>query len=142
MNTAQRNAMQQIVAWYEHLRPDTVRRASEFYDPDVHFRDPFNDVRGVPAIERVLSHMFRQVGQARFVVLSAAEADSHAVLVWEFHFVLRGRSRCLEGATALHFDEAGRVHAHYDYWDAASQLFVHLPLVGPLTRWITRRLSA
>jgi len=31
---------------------------------------------------------------------------------------------------------------HRDYWDAAEELYEHLPLVGSLLRWLKRRIAA
>jgi hypothetical protein len=45
----------------------------------------------------------------------------------------------IRGGTHLHFDAAGRVVLHRDYWDAAEELYEKLPLLGTLMRWLKRR---
>jgi hypothetical protein len=43
--------------------------------------------------------------------------------------------------TEVHFDQSGKVAAHLDHWDAASQLYEHVPLLGGVLRIIRRRLA-
>ena len=43
-------------------------RLHEFYASNARFKDPFNDVVGVPGIERVFAHMFDALDEPRFVV--------------------------------------------------------------------------
>lgn len=57
-----------LLDWYTSLTPDTVQRAGEHYAADAHFRDPFNDVRGIAAIEAVFDHMFETTGNPRFII--------------------------------------------------------------------------
>ncbi|HPM68402.1 MAG TPA: nuclear transport factor 2 family protein, partial [Piscinibacter sp.] len=65
-----------VVAMFESITPADVSRLGEFYASDARFKDPFNDVRGVPAIERVFAHMFVALDSPRFVVRDiVAEGD-------------------------------------------------------------------
>ena len=45
------------------------------------------------------------------------------------------------GASALRFAADGRVTYHRDYWDAAGELYAKLPLVGPLLRFLARKMG-
>ena len=140
-------AAARIVAFFEHLQPAHLEAIDLIYAADAHFKDPFNDVRGVPAIRRVFSHMFDQVDVPRFVVTARmAGADGGAMLVWEFHFRARlGRreqAHVIHGASHLLFDAAGKVTMHRDYWDAAEELYGKLPVLGGLMRALARKLAA
>lgn len=131
-----------LVDFFETLTPESLERFPEYYANDAWFKDPFNEVRGVDAIRRIFEHMFRQVENPRFAVTDRlAEAD-RAMLVWEFHFVRHGTPQLIRGASHLHFDVAGRVVVHRDYWDAAEELYMTLPIVGWLMRRLRRALSA
>ena len=130
-----------LIAWYESLRPETVAEAARFYAADASFKDPFNEVRGLAAIERIFRHMFVQVESPRFVVTSRFDGDDGAMLLWEFHFRTRGlgaEAMCVRGASHLRFDAAGRVAEHRDYWDAAGELYARLPLIGAPMRLLLR----
>ncbi len=134
-------ALDDLIAWYQNLRPETVAEAARFYAADAQFKDPFNDVRGIAAIERIFRHMFVQVDDPRFVVTARFAGEDGAMLLWEFHFRTRGlgaQALCVKGASHLRFDAAGRVAEHRDYWDAAGELYARLPLIGAPMRLLLR----
>ncbi len=131
-----------LASFYESLAPASIGRIPEFYSADAFFKDPFNEVRGVAAIERIFAHMYDQVQEPRFVVLERIGGAS-AVLVWEFHYRTRsGHPGVIRGASHLRFGADGKVHYHRDYWDAAEELYMKQPLLGSLMRWLRRRLAA
>lgn len=131
-----------LVAWYETLTPAAVARAAEFYAADAHFQDPFNDVRGVPAIEHIFHHMFARLEAPRFEVRDVCRGERSAMLCWDFSFSTGGRAYRLQGASHLQFDAAGRIASHIDYWDPAAALFMRVPLLGRVLRQLYRRLAA
>jgi hypothetical protein len=71
--------------------------------------------------------------------------DTGALLTWDMTFRIRRlrplELRTIHGATHLKFDATGRVAYHRDYWDAAEELYAKLPLIGPLMRWLRRRMG-
>ena len=131
-----------IVETFESLTPESVARLGELYSENAYFKDPFNEVQGLDGIRRVFAHMFRQVEAPRFRVTDRVADAAGAMLVWEFSFRSRGRETLVRGATHLRFDERGKIVYHRDYWDAAEELYAKLPLLGPLMRWLRRRLAA
>ncbi|MEY4316439.1 MAG: hypothetical protein RI902_247 [Pseudomonadota bacterium] len=142
-------AMQRIVQLFNHLQPSDVSRLSEFYTADAKFKDPFNEVQGVPAIELIFSHMYVALDTPRFVVTQLVHQGEHAFVTWDFLFAMRQYqphvTQTIRGAT--HFvlrEEQGvwRVAVHRDYWDTAEELYEKLPVVGSLMRWLKRRASS
>lgn len=136
------NFLHALAEWYETLTPASIGRVTEFYAADAHFIDPFNDVRGTEAIERIFRHMFTQVDAPRFKVLGHYLGDEGAMLVWQFSFGAGAQAVTLEGSSRLRFDAAGKILAHRDYWDPAASLFMKLPVLGSVLRWLYRRLRA
>ena len=140
-------ALDRLANYFETMSAASVALMGDYYADDAAFKDPFNDVRGLPAIRRIFSHMYTQVSAPRFVVTGRmAGAEGAAMLVWEFHFRarfgLREEAHLIRGASHLRFDAAGRVDYHRDYWDAAEELYGKLPLLGSLTRALARKLAA
>jgi ketosteroid isomerase-like protein len=138
--------IERLIAFYRDLTPETVGHFPQFYSDDAYFKDPFNEVRGVAAIQRIFTHMFQQVEAPRFVVTERV-ADAHgAMLVWEFRCRVqrwgRGETQVMRGATHLKFDADGKVNYHRDYWDAAEELYMKLPIIGSLMRFLRRVLAA
>ena len=137
------DAISRFARYFEQLQPADIARLGQYYAADARFKDPFNDVRGVPAIAQIFSHMFESLDQPRFVVTQQLQQGSDAFLSWDFTFRFknfrRGELQCIEGATHLKLDDAGLVTLHRDYWDAAEELYEKLPLVGGLMRWLKAR---
>ncbi|MDD3352288.1 nuclear transport factor 2 family protein [Zoogloea sp.] len=135
-----------VVSFYENLSPDGLGRIAEVYAPDAAFKDPFNEVQGLPAIEGVFRHMYEQVHEPRFRVTGQMAQGQEAWLAWEFRFRFKGwregETQRVRGATHLVFAGDGRVQVHRDYWDTGEELYAKLPLLGRLMRWLQRRLSA
>ena len=134
--------LDQLVNIYETLSLQSLSALAEVYTPDAHFKDPFNDVRGLPAIEGIFRHMFTQVAAPRFVVRERVAGESTAFLIWDFHFTRGGKPMIIHGSSHLKFDASGRAFEHRDYWDAAEELYAHLPLIGALMLFLQRRLAA
>jgi ketosteroid isomerase-like protein len=136
-------ALARVVAFYESITSSDIARLGELYAADAFFKDPFNEVRGVPAIARIFEHMFVQVDAPRFAVRETVAQGDAAFLVWDFEFSFRrplpAGPRRIRGCSHLRFDAAGRVSMHRDYWDAAEDLYEQLPVIGVPMRWLRRR---
>lgn len=136
-------ALDDLVHWFQTLSPESVSHIGRHYADQVRFKDPFNDVQGLPAVQAIFSHMFEQLHDPRFVVRERMLSGQRAFLTWDFVFRFRRydthREQIIHGATHLELDALGRVTVHRDYWDAAEELYEKLPLVGGLMRWLKAR---
>jgi limonene-1,2-epoxide hydrolase len=134
-----------VVAFFEQLSPADLPRLGEIYAADARFKDPFNEVQGLAAIEAVFAHMYRALEAPRFVIRDIAAEGERCFLTWEFLFrfkrFARGKEQVVRGASMLQFAPDGRIALHRDYWDAAEELYEKLPAVGALMRWLKRRAS-
>ena len=135
-----------LINFYETLSFEGVARFSQHYANDAYFKDPFNEVRGLPAIQRIFTHMFRQVAEPRFCIVERVVDAGGAMLIWEFHYRVqrwgRGEAQLMRGVTHLKFDVDGKVVWHRDYWDAAEELYAKLPGIGCLMRGLKKALAA
>ncbi|MBL8327835.1 MAG: nuclear transport factor 2 family protein [Rubrivivax sp.] len=131
-----------LIVFFETLSPDSVAQIGSIYAPDARFRDPFNEVQGVPAIARIFVDMFERTRGPRFVITGSVQQGHEAFVTWDFHFGSGGNAMRIQGCSQLHFDAQGRVDVHRDYWDAAGELYEKLPLLGGLMRALKRRLTA
>jgi len=131
--------------YFESLTPAALDRMEHYFSSGARFCDPFNDVRGVPAIRNVFEHMFATTTEPRFEVSERIMEGEVAYLRWVFYFHPRGRGVepwRIAGVSRVRFADDGRVAEHIDYWDPAEQLYSRLPLVGRLMHWLRRRFSA
>jgi hypothetical protein len=135
-----------LIRFYHELSIESVARFPEFYSEDAYFKDPFNEVRGLPAIQRIFTHMFSQVGEPRFVVTGRVVDEGGAMLIWEFYFRVRlwgrGETQVMRGVSHLKFAADGKVDYHRDYWDTGEELYMKLPALGTLMRGLRRALAA
>lgn len=143
MNTSHAPALDRVIAFFEHLSPESLGSLDQLYAPQARFKDPFNEVEGTQAIRAIFVHMFQSLQEPRFVVTGRVQQGEQAFLTWDFHFRFQrfdtSTVQTIRGATHLMFDHQGLIVLHRDYWDAAEELYEKLPGIGALMRWLKRR---
>ena len=138
-------AVQRTVAFFAGLTAADLARLHEIYTPDARFKDPFNEVTGVPAITAVFAHMFNTLDAPRFVIHDTVVQGAQCFLTWDFVFHMRRfvrREQRIRGGSHLLLAADGRIGVHRDYWDVAEELYEKLPLLGGLMRWLKRRVAS
>ena len=127
---------------WEEMTTAHIEKLPALVTPDVHFTDPFNDVRGIDALRRVLLKTLHDLPELNFVVTHRAWAGDLCLMRWDFDARTKGGSRfTIIGMTELTF--AGeKIARHVDHWDAGKQFYEQLPLIGGVLRMIRRRVAA
>ena len=129
-----------IVHTFQSLSPSAVEELGALYAPHARFKDPFNDVQGLPEIQRIFRHMYASLIAPRFHITDCIAQGSQCFVSWEFRFCFKhfkqGREQCIVGGSHLTLDDAGRITLHRDYWDAAEELYEKLPVLGSFMRWL------
>jgi hypothetical protein len=117
----------------------TLEQLSGVAVDDVRFRDPFNDVHGTESLQQVFEHTLHHVRSVHFSVQDTAWSGWTAYVRWTMTGYLKtiGEWR-VEGISEIRFADDGRVASHVDHWDAASQFYARLPVIG----WLLRRIGA
>lgn len=135
--------IKEIIDRFEGLSLNSVDHLINLYSADALFKDPFNEVRGHLAIKTIFTHMFQQVDQPQFVVLSEISNLNHACLIWEFrfHFKNEPQPQIIRGCSWLTINQ-NLIIEHRDYWDAAEELYEKLPVLGSLMRFLKKKLRA
>ena len=144
MNT--RQATQDLVTFFETLSPQSVAQLHTVYEPQARFKDPFNEVQGLPEIERIFRHMYVALEQPHFVITGQLVDGDQAFLTWEFRFRFKRfdthTPQTVRGASHVVFNAQGLVTMHRDYWDAAEELYEKLPVLGGFMRWLKKRANS
>lgn len=144
--TSTDQAVTRVVTLFEHLSSTDLPQLGRYYAPQAHFKDPFNDVQGLAAIQAIFSHMFTALHEPRFVVTTRVVQGTQCFLTWDFVFRFKGFQQntvqTVRGASHLVLDEQGLISLHRDYWDAAEEMYEKFPVVGTLMRWLKKRANS
>ena len=148
MDTAQ-NGIERALHFFEHMQPADLARLNEVYCRDARFKDPFNEVQGLAAVEKIFAHMFANMTAPRFVITQCVQQEAECFVAWDFVFGLpslqQGVEQVIRGASHLRMqpeDGRWRIALHRDYWDAAEELYEKFPVLGSLMRWLKRRVNS
>ena len=133
---------QDYISYLENLTPATLSALSNYVTADIRFADPLNDATGVEQMRKIFLKMFAQIEDIRFFVNHAASQDNYCLLHWRFEGRFKGKVFGFDGTSFIRFSQDGLVIEHIDYWDASSNFFEYLPIVGWLITWIKRRLHS
>jgi hypothetical protein len=135
-----------VVAMFEHLSLTDLPNMGRYYAVEAHFKDPFNEVQGLDAIQGIFVHMFESLHEPRFVVTTRVVQGQQCFLTWDFLFRFKSfqqdTSQTVRGASHLVLNAQGLITLHRDYWDAAEELYEKFPVVGGLMRWLKKRANS
>ena len=141
-----RETFAQIAQFFEDLDPQNLAQLKNFYSPAAQFKDPFNQVQGIEAIEQIFLHMYESLENPRFVITTQVVDGHQAFLTWDFKFRFKRfdtiTEQVVKGTTHLVLDDQLCITLHRDYWDAAEELYEKLPWVGGLMRWLKKRANS
>ncbi|HSG03920.1 MAG TPA: nuclear transport factor 2 family protein [Marinobacterium sp.] len=137
MNHPHEIVCQGYLELFANLTPERIAEFSRWVSEDVHFRDPFNDVRGLSKMQAILADMFERTDEPRFRVLEHRLGGDTGFVRWHFSARLPVLGKLnVEGVSRLQFNNDGLISEHLDYWDSAP-IYLQLPVMG----WVLRRLK-
>jgi len=107
--------------------PDPLVALRALYADDLHFRDPIQELHGLPAFLAMNEHLLKRLSQLAWEIRGARGDDSYAMLEWTMRAKPRlGPSMSVDGATVVHA-RAGRIVDHRDYWDVGEMMASLVP---------------
>lgn len=144
-STREREALARFTDFFSHLTVDAVKdKVRDTYAEDVYFNDTLKTVRGLDNLVDYLHDSAEATEDVRVEILETTRTAAGDYLVrWKmmirFKKIAKGRDTWSIGMSHLRFDGDGRVVYQQDYWDAATGLFEHVPLLGQGIRAIKSR---
>ena len=97
--------------YFAELTPGSVGDLRRLVVDDMQFRDPFNDVRGVDKVIRILAMSFEDTEGLRFEFTDRAVSGRTCYYRWRCHFRPRRLKSAgdwtLEGMSEVAFDDTG-----------------------------------
>jgi len=128
-------------AFLRRISAENLDEMARHIAPNVHFKDPFNDVNSLAHMQAIYADMFEQVSDFTFDIHEQLSAGPVTVITWTLGGSVMGKSWAVDGASRLIFNEAGLLTEHVDFWDAAGGLYERFPVIGWLLGVIRRKLS-
>jgi hypothetical protein len=143
MDTGLDAALTRYAQFFEELSYDTVEGFRDLAAPNVRYRDPFMDARGIDEVTARMRKWFVDLDGLRFQIKGTARDGHQAFALWTMSFRIRrspNRDWKVDGASSFVFDEGGRVKDHFDFWDA-SPLLEAFPVLGQVVSLVKKLAS-
>ncbi|NCO19276.1 MAG: nuclear transport factor 2 family protein [Gammaproteobacteria bacterium] len=125
--------------------PETEQHVLDLYAAQMYFNDTLKQFDRRETLAAYMGHMAASIESSEVHVEQELRDGSDVFLRWTMRFTSRalGRNIVSEtiGMTHLRFNDQGEVVLHQDFWDPASGLYRHLPLIGWLLDLVDRRLG-
>lgn len=129
-------------AFYRELNMAKLDDISTLYADDIVFRDPVHQLKGIHALHSYMNDLCSNLRQCQFEYLDQLIGPYSAYIKWHMHFShvrLGNRTITVRGMTHIQFDQ--KVYFHEDSYDLGQMLYEQLPLLGPATRFLKKRLA-
>ncbi|MBG34119.1 MAG: hypothetical protein CL552_13640 [Alcanivorax sp.] len=133
--------LSRFISFYNPLDRDQIADSvDKIYAEDLYFNDTLVTLLERNALQEHLLATADRLSQMSLQPVNVIRDDNQVYLVWvmEARFSLLGRERLSRtiGISQLRFNRNGQVFFHQDFWDSSQGLDQHLPLLGPMTRWL------
>jgi steroid delta-isomerase len=124
----------------EQLTDESVEEFREFASPNVRYRDPMMDAKGVDAALAYMHKWFKDLDGLRFEMKGYARNGQIVFQHWLMTFRIKKQPKRLwelDGVSKIVFDDAGKIEDQIDYWDA-SPLLESFPVLGKVVTLIKK----
>jgi len=137
-------AISAYTRFFETMTDASVEEFRELAAPDVRYRDPFADAKGIDAVVAYMHKWFRDMDGLRFELGNHAQVGDVVLSHWAMHFRLRKLPRKqwkVEGMSRITVDGNQKVIDQVDYWDSAP-LLEAFPLLGRVVGFVKKTAAA
>ena len=135
------NNLKELKKWYEKLKVGSLDEMDFFYDVNVFFKDPFNEIEGRDKLMKIFAHMFETLEKPQFVILDTIENSRSAFLTWDFFLRIKGRAYKIHGSSHLKFNKENRIVYHRDYWDVGEEILLNVPFIRLMYSYFRKKLA-
>jgi hypothetical protein len=120
--------------------PNVTANVRQVYAPEAWFNDTIATEVGIDAIEKYLLKTAEGAEKVSARINDVAVSGSDCYVRWTMEIRTKnlagGQPIVTEGISQLRFDGQGRVILHQDFWNPATGIYQHLPLLGPAIRFV------
>jgi len=138
-------AIDQVIDFFSNWTQENVlAKVRHVYAENAYYFDTIKEVNGIDAIEahllRTLKAMESNTLEITDVAVSGGNYYFRHVANIKYKAFKKGQVFRSYAITHIRFDETGKVILHQDYWDSASGIFEHIPVLGGMIRFLKRRI--
>ena len=131
---------------YQDLADPGIGAAIEaVYAPELFFNDTVHTITDRERLTAYMTETGANLTQSEVTVHQVLRDEADVFVRWTMRFVIGEGDDAIDstsiGMTHLRFNAQGQVIVHQDYWDSASALYAHLPIVGMVLRAAQDRLA-
>jgi hypothetical protein len=142
----EQTALSRLAAYFAEMTDVSVREGTgAVYAPTAYLNDNLVFVEGAAAIEAYFLHSTGDTDTISVDFLDVVKSGPDYFVRWRMTIknkrLKKGQPLSSYGMTHFRFDDQGRVLMHKDFWDAATGLYEHLPVVGGMLRFVRSRLE-
>jgi hypothetical protein len=124
---------------------NVTANAGRVYADDAWFNDTIATETGLEAIEKYLLKTAEGTEKVSATINDVAVSGSDCYVRWTMEVRTKnlagGQPVITEGVSQLRFDGQGRIVLHQDFWNPATGIYRHLPLLGPAIRFVNRLIA-
>ena len=135
------NNLKELTLWYENLKEGSLDEMDFFYDENVFFKDPFNEIEVRDKLLKIFGHIFETLEKPKFVILDTIENSESAFLTWDFFLRIKGRAYKIHGSSHLKFNKENRIVYHRDYWDVGEEILLNVPFISLMYSFFRKKLA-
>ena len=133
--------LEDLKIWYANLKKSTLDQIENFYDVNVSFKDPFNEIKGIEKLRQIFDHMFENLENPHFVFIDTIENEREVFLTWDFFLKFNEKEFKIHGSTHLKYNDKKRIYYHRDYWDVGEEVLLNVPIVRSLYSFFRKKLA-
>lgn len=137
-----KSLLQDFKAFYQDASPASFDKLDRLYTQDVEFRDPLHTLHGILAFKSYLKSVYASSSAVHFDYLEEHSGEHWASITWLMTYshgsLGGGRPLQLRGTTQIRFSD--RIFYQEDFFDVGTMVYQHVPVLGPVIRFINRRI--
>ena len=118
------------------IDPPTKQKWQEYYNHDVIFIDPTQEVKGIDSYIEVQQKLVQRCDDVYLETHAISISGDYGFVEWTMGLKIMGKEFIYPGTTRLIFAENGLIKEHRDYFDFCGPTFGPVPILGSFIRWL------
>lgn len=136
--------LNRYVNTYNQLTAQNLNTLANIYSDTITFVDPVHEINGLANLKSYFENLYLNMNTCQFEITNTVNQGDQAAIYWTMTFshkkIKSGETLTVDGHSLLN-EKDGFVVYQRDYFDVASMVYEHVPLVGNMVRFIKKRIG-